>query len=189
LAGSSSSRTRSPPRALLALCEAERARVAGTATSESWRQAVVAVDALGAVAQRAYARVRLAEMLLAEGAARSHAADTLNDVISLLADLPRSPIRALAEHVAHRARLRLAGRPNDEAEPRPPNRFGLTEREADVLRLLAEARTNREIGETLFISPKTVSVHVSSIMRKLGVRRRADAARIAAKTALQERTP
>ena len=68
------------------------------------------------------------------------------------------------------------------AEPRPQSQFGLTEREADVLRLLAEARTNREIGEALFISPKTVSVHVSSIMRKLEVRRRADAARIARKT-------
>ena len=45
-------------RALLALCEAELARVAGTATSDSWRRAVAAVDALGAVAPRAYARVR-----------------------------------------------------------------------------------------------------------------------------------
>ena len=176
-------------RALLALCEAERARVAGTASSKSWRRAVAAVDVLGAVAQRAYARVRLAEMLLAEGGARSHAAEALNEAISLLVGAPRSPIRALAEQVAHRARLRLAGRPDDGAERRPPSRFGLTEREADVLRLLAEARTNREIGEALFISSKTVSVHVSSIMRKLGVRRRADAARIAAKTAPKERTP
>ncbi len=175
-------------RALLALCEAERARVAGTADSDRWRRAVDALDALGAVAQRAYARVRLAEQLLGESAARSDAVDALNQAVSLFADAPRSPIRALAEQVAQRARLRLA-RPDHDAQPRPHSQFGLTEREADVLRLLAEARTNREIGEALFISPKTVSVHVSSIMRKLGVRRRADAARIARKTTLDEATP
>ena len=90
------------------------------------------------------------------------------------------------EQVAHRARLRLAERPDDEIEPRRQSRFGLTERETDVLRLLAEARTNREIGEALFISPKTASVHVTSIMRKLGVRRRADAARLAKRTMLEE---
>jgi DNA-binding CsgD family transcriptional regulator len=173
---------------LLALCEAERARVAGTDSSESWRRAVDAVDALGAVTQRAYARVRLAERLLAEGAARGEAATALNEAVSSFADAPGSPIRAMAEQVAHRARLRLNDRHADR-ERRGHSRFGLTEREADVLRLLSEARTNREIGEALFISPKTVSVHVTSIMRKLGVRRRADAARIAKRTALEEGTP
>ena len=125
--------------------------------------------------------MRLAEQLLAESAARNDAADALNEAVSLFADAPRSPIRTLAEQVAQRARLRVAQH-DSAAEPRPQSQFGLTEREADVLRLLAEARTNREIGEALFISPKTVSVHVSSIMRKLDVRRRADAARIARKT-------
>jgi DNA-binding CsgD family transcriptional regulator len=168
-------------RALLALCQAERARVEGTACSAHWRRAVEALDVLGAVAQCAYVRVRLAEGLLAEGAARSDAADALNQAGSLLAAAPRSPIRALAGQVAHKARLRLAGDGDDTAEHNRQDRFGLTQREADVLRLLAEARTNREIGDALFISPKTVSVHVSSIMRKLGVRRRADAARLARK--------
>jgi DNA-binding CsgD family transcriptional regulator len=175
--------------ALLALCEAERARGAGTASSDRWRRTVDAFDALGAVPQRAYARVRLAEQMLTESAARSQAADTLNEAVSLLADVPRSPIRALADQVAHRARLHLAERPDNEIERRRQSRFGLTEREADVLRLLAEARTNREIGEALFISPKTASVHVTSIMRKLGVRRRADAARLARRTMLEEGAP
>jgi DNA-binding CsgD family transcriptional regulator len=176
-------------RALLALCEAERARVAGTASSEDWRRALQPLDALGAVPQRAYARVRLAETLLAEGAPRSHAADALNEAVSLFAGAPRSPIRVLAEQVAHRARLRLAEGRDDEGELVRQSRFGLTERETEVLRMLAESRTNREIGEALFISPKTVSVHVSSIMRKLGVRRRADAARLARRTMLEDRAP
>ena len=104
--------------ALLALCEAERARVAGTASCAAWRRAVETFDMLGGVPQRAYARVRLAERLLAEGAARSEAAAALNEAVSLFADAPRSPIRALAEQVAHRARLRLAERPDDEVERR-----------------------------------------------------------------------
>jgi DNA-binding CsgD family transcriptional regulator len=172
-------------RALLALCEAERGRFSGTASSAHWRSAVEALDALGAVAQRAYARVRLAEALLTEDAARPTAADALNEAVELFARAPRSPIRALTEKVARRARLRLAAHDHDEAEPGSRDRFGLTERETEVLRLLGEARTNREIGEALFISPKTVSVHVTSLMRKLGVRRRADAARLARKAVLE----
>ena len=48
-------------------------------------------------------------------------------------------------------------------------RLGLTPREAEVLALVAAGRTNREIGAELFISEKTASVHVSNILRKLGV--------------------
>jgi DNA-binding NarL/FixJ family response regulator len=54
--------------------------------------------------------------------------------------------------------------------------LGLTERELEVLRLLADGRTNRQIGEELFITPKTASVHVSRILGKLGVANRAEAA-------------
>ena len=52
---------------------------------------------------------------------------------------------------------------------------GLTQRELDVLRLLASGRTNRVIGEELFISEKTVASHVSHIFTKLGVGSRAAA--------------
>ncbi len=168
--------------ALLALCEAERARVSDSANAQSWRRAVAAADALGAVAQRAVRRGCASPNRCSPNA--PHAAEAtaaLNEAVALFTDAPGSPIRALAEHVAHRARLRIEDSPDDEAL-RSTSRFGLTEREADVLRLLDEGRTNREIGAALFISPKTVSVHVSSIMRKLGVRRRADAARIARRT-------
>ena len=170
-------------RAQLALCQAERARVAGRASSAIWRPAREALDELGAIPQRAYARVRLAEALLAEGQ-RRQAADALNESIDLFAGAPQSPIRALAEQLGRRARLQI-GRPvDDQAKPSSEDRFGLTERETEVLRLLSDGRTNREIGDALFISPKTVSVHVTSVMRKLGVRRRADAARIFRKSLL-----
>jgi DNA-binding NarL/FixJ family response regulator len=172
--------------ALLALCEAERARVEGTVSSENWRRAVEALDALGAVPQRAYVRVRLAEALLSESGHRTEAAESLSNAVDLFAGAPQSPICVLAKLVARRARLHLAQRHDHAAELGSHDRFGLTEREADVFRLLADARTNREIGETLYISPKTVSVHVTSLLRKLGVKRRADAARLANKALLEQ---
>ena len=55
----------------------------------------------------------------------------------------------------------------------------LTAREQDVLRLLAQGRTNRQIGEALFISGKTASVHVSNILAKLGAASRGEAVAIA----------
>ena len=54
---------------------------------------------------------------------------------------------------------------------------GLSTREEEVLRLLADGLTDREIGEGLQISPRTVESHVGSVLRKLGVRNRAEAAR------------
>ena len=59
------------------------------------------------------------------------------------------------------------------------DRLGLTPREAEVLALVAAGQTNRQIGEELFVSEKTASVHVSNILRKLGVSSRVDAAAVA----------
>ncbi len=63
----------------------------------------------------------------------------------------------------------------------------LTEREIEVLALIARGATNREIAAQLFLSPKTVSHHVSSILDKLGVSTRAGAAEAAGKLALLQR--
>ena len=52
----------------------------------------------------------------------------------------------------------------------------LTAREREVLRLLSEGRSNREIAAALFIAPKTASVHVSNILAKLGAASRTEAA-------------
>jgi DNA-binding CsgD family transcriptional regulator len=61
---------------------------------------------------------------------------------------------------------------------------GLSSRELEVLRLVADGRSNREIGELLFISEKTAGRHLSNIFTKLDVHSRAEAARIAAEQGL-----
>ena len=75
-----------------------------------------------------------------------------------------------------------------EPEAPPPaqllTRYGLTDRELTVLRLLAAGRTNPQIGAELYISPSTASVHVSNILRKLGVSGRVQAAAIAERAGL-----
>ncbi len=63
--------------------------------------------------------------------------------------------------------------------PGGPETYGLTRRERDVLTLVAAGRSNRQIAEELFISPKTASVHVSNILAKLEVSGRGEAAALA----------
>ena len=75
----------------------------------------------------------------------------------------------------------------------PPARggdtFGLSRRELEVLNLIAQGRTNREIGDRLFISQKTVGVHVGNILSKLGVSGRVEAAAVAIRLGLESGPP
>jgi DNA-binding CsgD family transcriptional regulator len=79
----------------------------------------------------------------------------------------------------------IAGDPAPEG-PRPDT-FGLSGREREVLVLVAQGRTNREIGERLFISQKTVGVHVGNILAKLEVSGRVEAAAVAIRLGLTDR--
>src|SRR5207249_808819 len=87
------------------------------------------------------------------------------------------------EGLARRARLDLAANMVDATpkreHPSPLGQLGLTTREQEVLALVAAGRTNREIAQALFITPKTATVHVSHILAKLGVRSRVEAAAVA----------
>jgi len=67
-------------------------------------------------------------------------------------------------------------RPADAAVHPPLRALGVTGREADVLGLVAEGLTNREIAERLFLSPRTVEKHVASLLAKTGLRRRSQLA-------------
>jgi DNA-binding NarL/FixJ family response regulator len=86
------------------------------------------------------------------------------------------PLAEAAAALARRARIRLAEEQAPAPEPMP---LGLTPREHEVLLLLAEGHTNREIGERLYMSEKTASVHVSRILAKLEVGGRVEAAAVA----------
>ena len=66
------------------------------------------------------------------------------------------------------------------------NTFGLSRREHEVLGLISQGRTNREIGERLFISQTTVGVHVGNLLAKLGVSGRVEAATVAIRLGLTE---
>jgi DNA-binding NarL/FixJ family response regulator len=87
--------------------------------------------------------------------------------------------------LAERAHIPLTTVPaNGPPATVTPMPYGLTEREVLVLRLIVAGRSNRQIGAELFISPKTASVHVTNILRKLGVSTRAQAAALAERAGL-----
>jgi DNA-binding NarL/FixJ family response regulator len=79
------------------------------------------------------------------------------------------------DDTTRRARLRRDGTHERSAA----GAYGLTDREVEVLRLVADGLTNAEIAARLFISPKTASVHVSNVLRKLEVESRREAGRLA----------
>jgi NarL family two-component system response regulator LiaR len=92
---------------------------------------------------------------------------------------------AAAIHEAHAGRSTLApeaiqaliqpGGPSPTSHPEPPQTFGLTAREQEVLALMVEGLNNAEIAERLVVSRSTAKAHVSNILSKMGVTNRAEA--------------
>jgi DNA-binding CsgD family transcriptional regulator len=66
---------------------------------------------------------------------------------------------------------------------------GLSRRELEVLRLVSVGRTNREIAKVLFVSPRTIEMHVRNVLMKLGCRSRTEATHRAAELDLLESSP
>jgi DNA-binding CsgD family transcriptional regulator len=110
------------------------------------------------------------------------------DAWSAAAAEGHAPLLAQIRLLAERARIPLHPPAAAVTEAPPPAQaralYGLTGRELAVLRLLAAGRTNAQIAAELYISPRTASVHVSSILRKLGVSGRVQAAAIAERAGL-----
>ncbi|MBK5250541.1 MAG: response regulator transcription factor [Actinomycetales bacterium] len=133
-----------------------------------------------AMDRRMRAVTHQAETLAAWSRHRARHAETAGPAAAGLAE----EARALARRIGHRRVLRdLDTDPAPHAESRPlPN--GLTEREVDVLRLVAHGLSNREIGEQLFISANTAANHVRSILIKTDAPNRTKAAVFATEHAL-----
>jgi DNA-binding NarL/FixJ family response regulator len=171
-------------RGWLARAEAEHSRANGDNSPARW-QAVVDAFGEGFVYETARARWRLAESLAEDGDREAAAAQWR--LAAQAADLlGAAPLRTALADLGRRARIGSAERENGARDRGPLG--GLTEREREVLALLAAGCSNREIGSELFISPKTVSVHVSNILGKLNAASRTEAAAIAHRESLI-RTP
>jgi DNA-binding CsgD family transcriptional regulator/tetratricopeptide (TPR) repeat protein len=153
--------------AWLRRAEAEHSRLVGENSPERWRAAVEAFG-YGYRYEVARSRWRLGEALLTAGD-RDGARAELEAARAEAAAMGARPLLDAVTELVRRARLEHAG-PRDDL---------LTEREAEVLELVAQGLTNRQIGERLFISGKTVSVHVSNVLAKLGVTSRAEAVAVA----------
>ena len=166
--------------------QGEWSRLRGSSDSELWGRAAAAWDATSHPHRAAYAYYRQGEALLSRPGGKKAAAPALR--ASAERGVHHIPLRRAIQDLARRAGADLT-RPSDTATPRtqvPTQPFGLTDRELDVLQLLAKGKTNSEIGAALFISRKTASVHVTNILRKLDVASRVQAATVAERNGLLE---
>lgn len=161
---------------------AELAAAAGQPPAPSWGTIAQRWRQLGRPYPEAYTTYRQADAELRAGTGRSRAARQAIDgwlrrAHDIGGSLGAAPLLGDVADLARRARLDLAA-PGPEA-PAPPVPFGLTDREVEVLRLVADGYTDREIAAELFISRKTASLHVSRILRKVQATSRFEAAAIA----------
>jgi DNA-binding CsgD family transcriptional regulator/tetratricopeptide (TPR) repeat protein len=161
---------------------AELAGATGEHTDEQWAALASTWARLDCPYFATVAAYRSAEALLHRTGGRALADRTaataqLTSAQRAAVALGAQPLLGQINDLARRARLTLAGPPvTDPPEPPP---FGLTNRELEVLHLVASGQSNGQIGTQLFVSTKTASVHVSNILRKLGASNRIEAAAIA----------
>jgi DNA-binding CsgD family transcriptional regulator/tetratricopeptide (TPR) repeat protein len=159
--------------------DAERTRLAAASDPAAWGAAAQSWDGLGCPHRAGYAWWRQAQAQLDAGQPASSAVAALR-AAAAAAD-GHAPLLAQVRALAERARILLqdpaaATAPGTAPTTAAPVPYGLTGRELAVLRLLARGHTNAQIGAELYISPKTASVHVTSILRKLGAANRVQAA-------------
>jgi DNA-binding CsgD family transcriptional regulator/tetratricopeptide (TPR) repeat protein len=165
----------------LAKAEAEWTRLQSRSDPKAWQAAIDAFS-FGHVYEVARCRWRLAEALLGAGD-RQGATMAARAAHETAMRLGAEPLRGALEALARRGRLDLG-----TGVPVERTLAGLTPREVEVLRLLVQGRSNRQIAEQLFISGKTASVHVTNLLAKLGVHSRLEAAATARRLGLDQPT-
>ena len=156
----------------LALAEAYAARLAGEPAVAQFRDATILAEPFGAYFALE-PRLNLAEELLAHGG-RDEGRELLVECWSTAHDIGAHDLERRAFRLATRTRVPL---PHSASREGPLSR--LTPREREVLDHLATGATNKTIATNLFISEKTVSVHVSNLLAKLDVANRGEAAALA----------
>ena len=175
----------SETRAALLTGLAEQSRIGGRPDPARWTAAVEVWEAIGFPCCAAYAHYRGGEAALGagddEGAERE-----LRAAWRVAHDLGARPLAGAVQRLARRGRVDIgaAAASGSPATAGGDAGAALTPREAEVLALVAEGRTNRQIGEVLFISEKTASVHVSRLLAKLGAANRGEAAAAARRAGL-----
>jgi DNA-binding CsgD family transcriptional regulator len=168
-----------PPvvRASRAGCAAEQSRIGHVGDASLWADAARQWETCGNRYYAAYAQWRGAEALLGSGSDRAGATALVRAAHLVADELRARPLREELEALARRGRIDLGtGERFRTASDAQLQQLELTPREIEVLALLGDGLTNREIGGELFISDKTASVHVSRILSKLAVPNRAAAA-------------
>jgi DNA-binding CsgD family transcriptional regulator len=165
---------------------AETTRQEGRADPAAWAAAAAAWQQLGQPWRIAYACYRQAEALLARDSDRDLAAPALRHAAAVTSQLGARLLDAEVKALARRARLDLATHTEAEPAGASAGNLPLTPRETEVLTLVAAGRSNRQVAQALFISPKTASVHVSRILAKLGVSSRLEAAAVAHRLGLDK---
>jgi DNA-binding CsgD family transcriptional regulator len=164
--------------------DAEYGRAKGRSDPSKWLRSAAEWDQLHRPYRAAIARWRAAEAAV-ERDDRDAAADAASAALHDARELGCGWLTREVTALSGRARLEvgeeMALAPADGAGggPEEEDAFGLTPRERQVLALLAEGATNRQIGRALYMAEKTASVHVSRILSKLGVRTRTQAAAVA----------
>ena len=205
-------------RALAAWSVALRTRLNGRSEPEAWAATVRQLEEIGTVWYTAQARCRLAEALILRGAGPGEVGPVLERARETGRALGTPPLLGEVERLARVAGIELddgssaggnaaddgagagadamsggaaagSGASNGAGGVAGRDPFGLSPRELEVLALLAAGRTNRQIGDELFISPKTASVHVTHILDKLGVSSRVEAALVASRAGMAGSAP
>jgi DNA-binding CsgD family transcriptional regulator/tetratricopeptide (TPR) repeat protein len=164
-------------RGWLARAEAEYQRLIGRNDPAGWER-TLAEFGVGYVYETARTQWRLAEALALNGRARE-AAEAWRAASATAARLRAEPLRAALGDLGRRLGLDVGDGGRDAVKDGTSPVAALTSREREVLRLMSRGLSNRQIGEELFISQKTASVHVSNILAKLGASTRTEAAAIA----------
>ena len=140
--------------AWMSLGEAHRARVHGHDNAEQWADVAARFDALTVPYEAAIARYHEADARLRSRNDHQLATAAARAALAAGEQLGATPLVEQVRLLAQRGRLDLSESPQPAAQPDPLQALGISQREAEVLALLGLGRTNRQIGEELYISGK-----------------------------------